>query len=345
MNKIVFSLVLLFLISCKQEKKTTSGTSEQKNLYTTIGNIERLNPKLDELIDSTAKIEVLATGYNWSEGPLWLEKQQALIWSDVPENTIYRWKEGYDAQVFLTPSGYTGQDQTSSGEPGSNGLVLTTDGQLILCQHGDRRIAIMNAPLNDPKPNFSTLAITYKGKKLNSPNDAVFDNAGNLYFTDPPYGLSALDESEDKELEFNGVYKLDNQGNLEVMVDSLTKPNGITFNQDFTQCYVANSDPKKAYWAVYDINAINTFTNGRVFFDATTMVASKKGLPDGLKIDNKGNVFATGPGGVLIFSPNGEHLGTINTGQATSNCAFNSDKSVLFMTADNYILRLQLKTN
>ncbi len=343
MKKSILLIFLVLLISCKENKKETNDAKIEQPVYKTIGSIEWLSSKLDEIITSEAKIEVIAEGYDWSEGPLWLEAQQQLIWSDVPQNTIYSWKEGEDAKVFLKPSGYTGEDAATSNEPGSNGLLLDKDGNLILCQHGDRRVAKMEASLDQPKSEFSLLTTSFNGKKLNSPNDAAYDNLGNLYFTDPPYGLQGLDDSDDKEITFNGVYKLDQDSNLSVMVDSLTKPNGIAFNPDFTKCYVANSDPEKAYWAVYDITPEKTLANGQIFFDATAMVATKKGLPDGLKVDNQGNLFATGPGGVFIFSSGGEHLGTIATGKHTSNCAFNADKSVLFMTADDTILRLRLK--
>lgn len=343
MKRIIIIVFITFFISCKEDKKKTTEPGNEETTYKTLGSIERFNPKLDALIDSNAQIEILASGYEWSEGPLWLENQQRLIWSDVPKNTIYSWKEGEEAKVYVKPSGYTGGDATASREPGSNGLVLDKNGGLILCQHGDRRVAKMNTSIEIPTSDFTTLVDTYQGKRLNSPNDAVYDNEGNLYFTDPPYGLKGLDSSEDKEIDFNGVYKLDPQGNLTVMVDSLTKPNGIAFTPDFTKCYVANSDSEKAYWVAYDLDQEKNFTNGKIFFDVTAITTSKKGLPDGLKVDNAGNLFATGPGGVLIFSSQGEHLGTINTGQATANCAFNSDKSVLFMTAHSYILRLKLK--
>ncbi|MDJ0644919.1 MAG: SMP-30/gluconolactonase/LRE family protein [Flavobacteriaceae bacterium] len=345
MKKILAICFIATLISCKQDKNERTKNIPQQSDYETIGNIERLSSKLDNLIDTDAQIEILTSGYLWSEGPLWLEDQQMLIWSDVPQNTIYGWKDGEEAKLFLKPSGFTGQNPSSSTEEGSNGLLLDNNDNLILCQHGDRRVAKMTAPLDMPGPEFSTLIDNYQGKKLNSPNDAAYDADGNLYFTDPPYGLKGIDQSKEKELNFNGVYKLDTQGKLTMLVDSLTKPNGIAFNPDFTKCYVANSDPEKAFWAVYDITPEKTFSNGKLFFDATSMVASKKGLPDGLKVDNSGNVFATGPGGVLVFSPQGEHLGTIATEQATANCAFNQDKSMLFMTAHSYILRLSLKTN
>ena len=343
-------LCLISLIfSCKQEKKESAKVEEkldqiQQPMYETIGKIEKLSPKLDDYLNSMAKIEIIARGYEWSEGPLWLDKEKVLIWSDVPKNTIYRWREGQNADVYITPSGYTGKEPSKSKEPGSNGLLLNPEGKLVLCQHGDRRVAYMDAPLNSPEAKYVSIADKYEGKRFNSPNDAVYDDEGNLYFTDPPYGLPGQNESKEKEIKYNGVYKVTPDGTVTVLVDSLTRPNGIAFNPEFTKCYVANSDPKKAYWAVFDVTSDKKFTNGKIFFDATSMVSpSKKGLPDGLKVDQFGTLYATGPGGVFVITTGGDHIGTINTNQATANCCFNTDQSYLYMTADSYVMRLKIR--
>jgi gluconolactonase len=165
-----------------------------------------------------------------------------------------------------------------------------------------------------------------------------------LYFTDPPYGLEGKNDDPKKELPFNGVYRLKRGGDLTLLTDKLTFPNGIAFSPDEKTLYVAVSDPKQAIWMAYDVKEDGTIANGRVFFDSTSSVKSKKGLPDGLKVDAKGNLFATGPGGVLIFSPEGKHLGTINTGEATANCNWGNDGSVLYITADMYLCRIKTKT-
>ena len=229
------------------------------------------------------------------------------------------------------------------GEPGSNGLLLNPDGKLVLCQHGDRRMAMMDAPVSEPEAKFTTLADSYNGKKLNSPNDAVFHKNGDLYFTDPPYGLEQNENDPAKELDFQGVYKLDKNGKVTLLTKELTRPNGIAFSPDYKKLYVANSDPQKALWMVYDLDKDGLLKNGKVFFDATSKTANQKGLPDGMKVHPDGWVFATGPGGVLIFDPDGTHIGTIMTGQATSNCAFNEDFSQLYMTADDFLMRIKLK--
>ena len=315
--RIIFMLTLFAfsvgLISCMQDQS-------EKKKYKTTGSVEMLDQKLDDIISRDAVIEILAEGFTWSEGPLWLEKQQMLIFSDVPENIIYKFTEKDSLEVYLTPSGYTGE-VTGSGKSGGNGLSLNKEyGYLVICQHGDRRIAKMMSPLKKPK--------------------AVFK--GDLYFTDPPYGLPGQDGDPHKELAVNGVYRLSRNGKINLLTGDLTRPNGIGLSPDEATLYVANSDPEKCLWMVYSINKDGWLSNGRVFFDATSMYNGKNGLADGLKVDRKGNIFATGPGGVLVFSPHGEHLGTIKTGKATANCAFNEDQSILYMTAHNYLMRIKL---
>ncbi|MCO6490325.1 MAG: SMP-30/gluconolactonase/LRE family protein [Phaeodactylibacter sp.] len=341
----VFMLLLLSsFFSCKNaaKEKTTDMPKEDSLSYKTIGEIIVLDARLSAVLDTSARPEALAEGYEWAEGPLWLEAEQMLIWSDVPKNTVYRWKEGEGDSVYLQPSGYT-SDAPRGGETGSNGLTLSPDGRLVLCQHGDRRMAMMDAPPGAPRAAFITIADKYEGKRFNSPNDAVYGPGGHLYFTDPPYGLEKQEDDPGKEIPFQGVYRVSPEGEVFLLTDELSRPNGIAFSPDYARCYVANSDPDRAIWMVYDMDENKNFVNGRVFFDATDMVPDNKGLPDGLKVNRAGIVFATGPGGVLVFTPEGEHLGTISTGQATANCALNADESVLYMTADMYIARIALK--
>src|SRR5690606_3621654 len=219
--------------------------------FHSIGTIERLDPELDNYISASAQIEIIAKGYKWSEGPLWIDTLKTLIWSDVPANTVYQWKEGEEAKVYIKPSGYTGQTPSQNKEPASNGLLLSSQGKLVFCQYGGSKVSFIDAYIRSRYPKSTTITESYQAKKFNSPNDAVYDDEGNLYFTDPPYGLKTQDvQSPEKELKFNGVFKVSSQGEVTVLVDSLTRPNGIAFNPEFTKCYVANSDPKKAYWAV-----------------------------------------------------------------------------------------------
>ncbi|HSO86641.1 MAG TPA: SMP-30/gluconolactonase/LRE family protein [Draconibacterium sp.] len=295
-----------------------------------------------DLIPDNLKIEIISEGFEWTEGPLWLPNENKLIFSDIPSNSIFEWTEIGGTKLYLKPAGYTGKEKRG-GETGSNGLLLNPEGELVLCQHGDRRMAKMKAKLSNPKADFTTLAGNYNGKKLNSPNDAVFHKNGDLYFTDPPYGLEQNDKDPLKELDFQGVYKVDKTGKITLLTQELSRPNGIAFSPDYKKLYVANSDPEKAIWMVYDVDENGLLNNGKLFFDATDKTKTLKGLPDGMKVHKNGWIFATGPGGILIFTPEGEHLGTIIIGEATANCAFNSDYSELFITADDYLLRVKLK--
>jgi len=305
--------------------------------------IERLDPALDRLVAPDTRIEILAQGYDWSEGPIWVKDGEYLLFSDVPQNVVYRWKQGEGATAYLKPSGYTGS-KPRGGEMGSNGLTLDATGHLVLCQHGDRRVARMDAPLAHPEPKFSTLADRYEGKRFNSPNDLVFKRNGDLYFTDPAYGMEKQFDDPDRELPFAGVFRRKPSGEITLLTRDMTRPNGLAFSPDEKLLYVAQSDVGAAIWRVFDVQPDGTIANSRVLFDATSMTKTRSGLPDGMKIDVEGNLFATGPGGVLIISPQGKHLGTIMTGQATANCAFGDDGRSLYITADMYLMRVKLKT-
>jgi gluconolactonase len=303
-----------------------------------VGLVEKLDPALDELIAIDARPEVLSEGYKWSEGPVWTAG--ALLFSDVPNNVVWRWSETDGVREFLRPSGYTGT-VPRGGEPGSNGLAVDTAGRLYLCQHGDRRIARL-APDGH---SFETIADKYDGKRFNSPNDLVVRDSGDVYFTDPIYGLPGHEKDPAREMPWSGVYRVHTDGRVDLVDKSLTFPNGLAFSRDGKKLYVAVSDPARAIWMVYEVDAKGGVSHGRVFFDATSFVkAGKKGLPDGMKIDVVGNIFATGPGGVFVFSPAGKHLGTIITGEPTANCAFGDGGQTLYMTANNKLMRIPLKT-
>jgi len=340
---IVVSLTLI-LTACQSNKKESqesaaAETNTSSSIYQTTGEIERISDEIDKLIPKDAVIEVLDSGFTWSEGPVWIEEGGYLLFSDVPENKVYKWKEGDGKSVYLDPSGYTGE-LGRGGEEGSNGLLLDQDGSLILCQHGDRRVARMDAPLSDPKSAFQTLTDSYNGKRFNSPNDGDYNLDWELYFTDPPYGLEGGVDDPDKELSFQGVYKYTREGETILLIDTLSRPNGIAFSPDEETLYVANSDPKKAFWAAFSVDEGGMLSNGSVFFDATKWIDEKPGLPDGLKVDANGYIYATGPGGVLIFNPAGEHLGTVKTGQRTANCGYGD--GYLYMTADYYLMRVKV---
>ncbi len=317
----------------------TKSTLHAPGSLKAIGAIERLDPQFDRLIPAGAQIEVLAKGFTWSEGPVWIKEGGYLLFSDVPKNVVYQWKPGKGVREFLRPSGYTGAT-SRGGEPGSNGLTVDSAGRLVLCEHGDRRVARL-----ETNGQQTTLADRYQGKRLNSPNDLVYKSNGDLYFTDPPYGLQGNLKDPKKELPFQGVYRLQTDGELTLLAGDLTFPNGLAFSPDEKTLYVAVSDPTRPVIMAYEVKADGTLDAGRVFFDAKPlMTPTRKGLPDGMKVDASGNLFATGPGGVLVLSPTGKHLGTIVTGQPTANCAWGDDGSELYITANMYLCRVKTKT-
>lgn len=325
---------LFLLVSCTAMKESSK----------TIGSIERLDPALDAIVNDDAKLEILAEGYKWSEGPVWVASHKMLLYSDVPSNTIYKWTAENGAEAFLTPSGYTGSEPSQSREPGSNGLTLDTNGKLILCQHGDRRVARLEASFDDPKPTYTSLADKYEGKRFNSPNDVAVRSNGDMFFTDPPYGLPQQENDSSKELPYHGVYKIAADGKVTLLVDSLTRPNGIAFLPDEKTFIVANSDPGKAIWYAFDLDENDSVTNARIFYDATSMVNEEnKGLPDGLRVTKGGNVFATGPGGIWIFDSQAKLLGKIRIPEPTANCAFDDTEQTLYTTSNMYLCRIKLK--
>ena len=312
--------VFLLLHCTPTSKDKKEEPHEGNTFHPSKGKVEVVDAGLNSIINPKATIEVLGEGFMWTEGPVWIPGEDYLLFCDIPKNTIHKWKEGEGISVYLTPSGYTGEKERG-GETGSNGLMLNANKQLLLCQHGNRQIAVMNADLSDPKPDFIGISDAFDGKKLNSPNDLAVHTNGDIYFTDPPYGLEHNIKDPLKEIDFQGVYRWSaKDSTTTLMFQDLTRPNGINLSPDEKQVYVANSDPNKAYWMVFDLDEKGNFANGRKFYDATSSVAASPGLPDGMVIDKAGNLFATGPGGVWIFSPDGQLLGKIKTGQATANC-------------------------
>lgn len=333
MKKVLLILFIALAIACGSKKET-----QQTSITVSV---EKLDPALDAIVGNQLTVSVIASGYEWTEGPLWLEGDKKLLFSDVPTNTIYQWTEEKGASIYLTPSGYTGE-APRGGEPGSNGLTLDDEGNLLLCQHGDRRIAMMNTSLAEPASDFTTISDTYNGKRFNSPNDLVFHNY-DIYFTDPAYGLEKQMDDPKKELPFQGVYRIPAEGQVQLMIDSLTRPNGIGFSPDGKKMYVANSDSEKALWYEYSINDSLKITSGKILWNATEQAKTEKGLPDGLKVDGQGNIFATGPGGIWIFSGDGKLLGKIKLEEASSNCALTPDGKTLFVTNDMKVLRIKLR--
>lgn len=306
----------------------------------TLGEIERLDPQLDLLIPNNASIEVLAKGFVWAEGPLWVPRLNGLLFTDVPKNTAYLWTDKEGLVEFLNPSGMTGHAPHSENE-GANGLALDPKGNLVLCQHGDRRVARLKKWQFD-KPEYETLVDHYDGKWLNSPNDLTFNKNGDLFFTDPPYGMKQQGEDSLKELSFNGIYRWSFSSGITLLNKSLSRPNGIALSKDEKTVYVGNSDIKNAIIAAFDLVDGN-LVNQRIFFDAKTLKRKERGLFDGLKVHSSGVLFTTGPGGVLILNAEGKHIGTIRPGKATANCAFDADEKYLYLTSSDILARIKLK--
>ena len=282
MKKYFPLLLIIILISC-----------QNKSSYKTIGEIERIDASLDSILSPTAKPEIIAEGLDWSEGPLWIEKDKMLLFSDVPRDTVFKWTEEKGKEVYLTPSGYT-DTAKRGGEMGSNGLTTDNDGNLILCQHGNRQIARMDAPLDKPVAKYISIANAYQGKKFNSPNDVIYNSKGEVFFTDPPYGLEKNMDDPKKEIPFQGVYKVKKNGEVVLLTDSLTRPNGILLLPGEKTLLVANSDPEKPNWYAFDIGAKDSLTNGRIFYITLGSDKKLKGLPDGMKADKAGCKKVTG---------------------------------------------------
>ncbi len=330
---------MLFARSAALVVAGSLASAQNAPVRPTLGQIVRLDPRLDQLIPKDAKIEILDSGFTWSEGPVWIKSGGYLLFSDIPRNSVMKWKEDEGTSLYMNPSGYTGITYYGK-EPGSNGLTIDPQGRLTLCEHGDRRVSRL-----EKGGGKRTLADNYEGKRLNSPNDLVFKSNGDLYFTDPPYGLPRNADDPRRELDFFGVYRLSPNGKLTLLTKEMTRPNGIAFSPDEKTLYVSQSDPQKAIWMAFPVGADGTLGKGRVFYDATAGVDKLPGLPDGMKVDREGNLWATGPGGIHIFSPDGKLLGRIDTGQRTANCAWGEDGSVLYITADAYLCRLRTSTH
>jgi gluconolactonase len=284
-------------------------------------------------------VERIVSGRKWVEGPVWDRKQAYLLFSDIPTNSIIKWQQGKGTSVFLKPSGFTATTRFEGPEPGSNGLAFEPDGRLLLAAHGDRRIARL-----EKGGKLTTVVDRFEDKRLNSPNDLVLKSNGDLYFTDPPFGLPRSFDDPGKELSFQGVYKYSKDGSLALLAKDIKAPNGIAFSPDEKKLYVSNADPRNPVWVVYDVKPDGTIDNRRVFFDASAFTKSHPGGPDGMKVDREGNIFAAGPGGVYVLAPDGRHLGTIDLNAPTGNVAWGEDGSTLFIASNTNIFRLKLTT-
>ena len=297
------------------------------------GDVFKADDALDAIVPADYKIEKLADGMVFTEGPLWVKQGGPyLLFSDVRGNCIYRWNPGDTAASVFRANVYEGE---RTGGVGPNGLNMDAQGRILACEHANRRIARLE------NGEWTTVIDNYQGKRLNSPNDLAWHANGGLYFTDPPYGLEKLEEDPARELDFNGIYRLDYaSGELALLVRDQSRPNGIGFSPDGKTAYAANSDAANKAWMAYDVTDDGMFANGRVFYDVNAETA--EGMPDGLKLDKQGNLYCTGPGGVWIFTPDGTHLGTIRPEQVPANVAWGDDGKTLYMTARSGLYRIAL---
>ena len=303
--------------------------------YPSVGVVPNGDAAFHALVPAGARLERLAGGFAWAEGPIWRRSGGYLLFSDIPKNTIYRWDDSAGLTVFLRPSGYTAPDPPGR-ELGANGVKIDGQDRVVMANHGDRAVE----RLDEANYTRIVLAARYEGKRLNSPNDLAVRSNGDIYFTDPPYGLKGINKDPAKELPFSGVYRLTPSGELTLLTRDLTFPNGIAFSPDERTLYVSNSDPDHKVWMRYDVQPDGTLANGKVFFDVTA--EKEDGLPDGMKVDSQGNLYCSGPGGVWVFSPDGKHLGTIKPPETPANCNWGDDWKSLYITARTGLYRIKL---
>jgi gluconolactonase len=317
--------------------------------------IQKLDPALDQIVPAKATLERVATGFDkWTEGPAWT-REGSLMFAEIPANNIVKLVPGQGATVFMHPSGYKGTEPYNGPEPGSNGMTLDAKGRLTVAGHAGRTVWRLESL--DPKAQATVLADSYQGKKLSSPNDLVYKSDGSLYFTDPPYGLRSHDDTDPaKELQVNGVYRIPNalqqkpgappdRDKLQLVIGDLARPNGIAFSPDEKYLYIAESGKK--VWLRYRVQPDGSVTGGALFFDPfadKTTDPKALGAPDGIRVDKKGNLYGSGPGGVWIISPDGKHLGTVKVPERVANVAWgDKDARTLYITASTSIYRIRLK--
>jgi len=343
MKKALFWAAMALACGCGSPEPGPGSTSATVN-DKPLGKVILYDSGATNVIDTNAQLTIIGRHYKWCEGPVWVPAEKMLLFSAVKENKVYKWDGKDSPVVFLSPSGYT-DTAFRDGENGSNGLTLDKDGRLLLCQSGNRQVVRLATGLDSPRPEYIILAPTWQGKKFNSPNDLVADNHNNIYFTDPIYGLPKGAADPTRELNFEGVYRIDSAGKLTLLIDTISRPNGIALSPDQKTLYVGSSDDKHTGWYAYHLGANGGIVSGGLLLDGTALKerAKVKQGADGFKVDKHGNLFASGPDGVSIISPSGKLLGLIQVyDRRASNCAFNETKDVLYITADDVVLRIPL---
>ncbi len=333
-NIAAFCITALVLASLGCGDPQPEQTDDAMSADPGAGTVLRVDPALDALVPADYQIEKLSDGFAFTEGPVWISDGSYLLFSDLRSNRIHKWEGSEGLTTFMDP---VFEGDPTGRSVGSNGLNIDSEGRLILLEHGNRRVSRIEAD-----GSITVLVDNYQGRRLNSPNDSAIRSDGWLYFTDPPYGLAGLEDDPARELDFNGIYRLSPDGDLELLERNQTRPNGIVFSPDENTLYVANSDASNKVWMAYEVQEDGTLANGRVFFDVNS--ETSEGAADGMKVDVAGNIFATGPGGVWIFDPTGKHLGTIQPDEVPANVAWGDDGRTLYMTARTGLYRIALTT-
>lgn len=306
--------------------------------------VHRIDPALDAIIAPDMKIEQIGSGFSWTEGPVWVRRGGYLLFSNLgpTANTIYRWSRKDGISAFIAPAGLVGPVPPSIREPGSNGLAIDHRGALISCDSGARSIDRFDLKTKQR----TTLIDRFEGKRFNSPNDVAIDRANNIYFTDPPYGLDGLEKSSVKEMDFSGIFRLSPDGKIVLVDKEFLYPNGIAFSPDQKTLYACNTDQNLAIIRAYKLGSDGLPASQSTFFDFRPHYAPGViGVPDGMKVDEKGNVFAAGPGGHFVISPEGKLLGIVEIiGRYATNSAFGEDGHTFFIAATDTVCRMRLKT-
>lgn len=339
MMKSAGTCVLVLLASCNIACAAAPAAVAHAPTKIDAAKIDRWDPALDAVVPKDWKIEKLAEGFGWAEGPVWVADGAYLLFTDVPGNKMWKWSEKGGLEKFLDPSGAADPDPAIWREAGANGLAPLEAGSILLADTGSRMIQKLDLRSKRKTP----VAAAFDGKKLSSPNDVVRSKSGVLFFSDPPYGFVKGDDAAQKEIPFNGVYRVGTDGKVSVVEKELTRPNGVALSPDERTLYVTQSEPGKAIMMAYALDANGNVTGKKLFHDFTDLIGdANPGLPDGLTVATDGTLFVTGPGGVFVLSKDGKRLGRIGDGKATANCKFGDDGKTLYLTSHDMLARIRL---
>jgi gluconolactonase len=301
--------------------------------------IDRWDPAMDAIVPKDWKIEKVAEGFGWAEGPIWVKSGGYLLFTDVPGNKMWKWSPKGGLEKFLDPSGATAPDPAVWREAGANGITLFDAKTILYADTGNRVIQTLDLATKKK----TAVATAFDGKKFSSPNDVILMKNGVMFFTDPPYGFKKFDAASEKEQPFNGVYRRAADGTVTVIEKELVRPNGVALSPDESILYVTQSEPTKAIINAYSLDQDGNVTGKKLFLDVTDLVSnSAPGLPDGITVAADGTVFTSGPGGILVVSKDGKRLGRINDGKPTANCAFGDDGRTLYLASKDMIARIRL---